>query len=249
MDDMPATSPQKTLLIAGASGLVGRMALQLALDHPAAARIVSLGRRRLPLEHPKLEQTLWDFTGAPPALPPAEAAICALGTTMAKAGSRRAFHAIDHDAVLAFAGAARAGGAQSFAVVSSVGASARTGNFYLATKGRMEDGLQKFGFARLAILRPSFLVGQRGERRLGEGIALFLAPYFNPLLGGRRQKYRAIDAAEVAAALLAAAIGEETIGQATAAHGGILEYGRIRELARTLAPNLAPELAPAGPQR
>src|SRR3546814_11701853 len=102
-------------------------------------------------------------------IPAVDAALCGLGTTIRQAGSRQAFHAVDHDAVLAFARLAKAKGARRFAVVSSVGASSRSGTFYLATKGRMEDGLQQFGFERLVILQPSFLLGNRTEKRPGEG--------------------------------------------------------------------------------
>ncbi|HEY0710746.1 MAG TPA: NAD(P)H-binding protein [Polyangia bacterium] len=136
---------------------------------------------------------------------PVTAALCALGTTIKKAGSQAAFRAVDHDAVIAFATWARAAGATRFVVVSSVGADAGASNFYLRVKGEMEAGLRALGFSRLVILRPSFLKGDRQERRLGESIAGVLFPVVQPLLAGSLRRYRSIDATTVARAMVAAA--------------------------------------------
>ncbi len=101
-----------------------------------------------------------DF-GALPALPPARHAYCALGTTIKIAGSQAAFRAVDHDAVLAFARAARQSGVTHFAVVSALGASARSPSFYNRVKGEVETALAGVGFASLLIARPSLLTGDR----------------------------------------------------------------------------------------
>jgi uncharacterized protein YbjT (DUF2867 family) len=141
------------------------------------------------------------------------AAVSALGTTMAKAGSQAAFRAVDHDLVLAFAEAAREGGARRMATVSSVGADADSRNFYLGTKGRADAALAGLGFERLDIFRPGLLRGPRGaDRRRGERIAIALSPALNLLLRGPLSRYAAIDAADVAAAI-AAALREEGHGR------------------------------------
>src|SRR6185369_1427795 len=103
----------RTVLIAGASGLVGREILQGLLADEAVVAVHSLGRRELPLQHPKLTQHRVDFkalssTGL--ALPRADEAFIALGTTIKVAGSQEAFRAVDFDAVVAVAKAARAAG-------------------------------------------------------------------------------------------------------------------------------------------
>ena len=159
-------------------------------------------------------------------VPAVDAALCALGTTIRQAGSRTAFHAVDHDAVLAFAKLAKAKGARRFAVVSSVGASSRSGNFYLATKGRMEDGLATLGFERLTILQPSFLLGERREKRPGEGYITALAQWLSPLLAGSWRRYRPIAADAVARALLRTALDDAApVGRLT--YDGILELASV----------------------
>ena len=168
----------ETVVIAGASGVVGQRAMQHLLASNEVARVNALGRRTLPIQHPKLSSEIADLNNPADILAhiPADVsiAICALGTTIKQAGSQSAFRAIDHDAVLNLAEAAKAKGAQRFILVSSIGANARSSNFYLRTKGETEADLAKLGFMSLTILRPSFIdpQGSRPEHRRGESIAL-----------------------------------------------------------------------------
>jgi len=137
-------------------------------------------------------------------------AISTLGTTWKQAGSWDAFRAVDVDAVLGFARAARAAGARQMLSVSSVGALAGARMNYLAMKGEVERELGNLGFDRLDIVRPGLLRGQRGsDRRLGERIGIAISPVANLLLRGRLDRFAAIDADRVAAAmaLLAGASG------------------------------------------
>src|SRR5438105_12473564 len=92
----------RTVLIAGASGLIGRQLLTGLLADDTVASVHSLGRRELPLSHPKLTQHQVDFK-ALPALPRVDEVLIALGTTIKVAGSQEAFRAVDHDAVIAVA--------------------------------------------------------------------------------------------------------------------------------------------------
>ena len=129
-----------------------------------------------------------------------------LGTTMAQAGSEAAFRAVDHDLVLAVAGASKVAGARHMISVSSVGARADSGNFYLKTKGEVEQALTGLGFARLDIIRPGLLMGDRlGARRPGESLGMALAPLTDALLHGSLRRYRSIPAAIVARAIIALA--------------------------------------------
>lgn len=129
--------------------------------------------------------------------------ICCLGTTIRQAGSQAAFRAVDHDLILAAARGARQGGTAHMIVVSSVGASAKAGNFYLRTKGETEDGLRALGFDRLDLIRPGLLTGDRpGPPRLGEGLATIAAPLADALLHGSFRRYRSIPGATVAAAIV-----------------------------------------------
>ena len=129
--------------------------------------------------------------------------ISCLGTTIRQAGSQEAFRAVDHDLVLAVADAAKRAGTAHMIAVSSVGAAAKSGNFYLRTKGEIEDGLRALGFERLDLIRPGLLRGDRpGSQRLGEGIATIAAPLTDALLHGSLRRFRSIAGETVAAAIV-----------------------------------------------
>jgi uncharacterized protein YbjT (DUF2867 family) len=208
MPTAPGSEPSRTALLAGATGLVGGACLRLGsavFDH-----LIVAARRPLPGDQQTrtiVVSELEQLAGVPPV--PARAGLCALGTTMAKAGSKEAFRRVDHDAVLAFARWVRAGGAATFVTVSSAGASPGARNFYLQVKGQTEQDLQRIGFPRLVILRPGVLLGPRRERRLGEALAQMVLPRLNPLLRGPLRPFRAIRAEAVAAAMLAAAARDQ----------------------------------------
>jgi uncharacterized protein YbjT (DUF2867 family) len=178
----------RVVVVAGASGLVGGRCVHHLLAHEGVARVVVLVRRKLALEHAKLEQKIIagfdDNKALDDAMPKdVDDAYCCLGTTIKKAGSQQAFAAVDRDAVLAFAKAARAHGARRFLLVSSLGADARSMSFYLRTKGEAEEGLKATGFDTVHVLRPSILDGERQEERAGEKIGLAVARVFSPVLG------------------------------------------------------------------
>lgn len=164
--------------VAGASGLVGRaLATQLAADRGCAALHLLL-RRPVPALQalPNAQVIGWDgHADAMPALPAVDVALCALGTTIKQAGSQAAFRAVDFDAVLAYARAAKAAGARRFGLVSALGADARSAIFYNRVKGEAEAALAELGFASLVIAQPSLLIGDRGALgqppRAGEGLA------------------------------------------------------------------------------
>ncbi len=191
----------KTSWVAGGSGLVGGELLQLLFGDDDFATVVALGRRPLPLQRLKLRQATVDFAAldAAPALDPPEAAFCCLGTTIKRAGSREAFRAVDHDAVVAFARAARAAGARVFLHVTALGADARSSVFYNAVKGETEAAVAALGFPSVYALRPSILDGERAESRPFERAGLAVGRALGPLLG----KYRPTPASAVAAALVA----------------------------------------------
>lgn len=191
--------------LAGANGLVGGRVLRRLLDDPAVERVVAPTRRSL-TPHPKLvNPTL--RAGAIPALPPLDEAYCCLGTTRAKAGSDAAFRAVDLDLTRAFARAAKDAGAKRFGLVSSLGADAGSRYLYLRTKGEAEAAVAALGFDSAVIVRPSFLLGARPELRPAETLAVTAFLFLTPLLMGPFRKYRAVDAAAVANALVGALRG------------------------------------------
>ncbi|MBN1946709.1 MAG: NAD(P)H-binding protein [Bradymonadales bacterium] len=205
----------KTVVIIGASGVVGSRVLAHLLDREEVGRVVALGRRLLDVQHAKLVSKVVDLQNATEMageIPDDVAvAICCIGTTRKQAGSKEAFRAIDRDAVVAFGRAGLQKGAQRFLVVSSIGANPRSKNFYLKTKGQAEEALAQLGYPQLTIVRPSFLDdrGARPEFRLGERIALPLARAIFFVVGKKR-RYAPIAADVVGKALVRLAFDDAT---------------------------------------
>jgi uncharacterized protein YbjT (DUF2867 family) len=226
-----AENEQKVALLAGATGFVGRLALEVLLESTDISRVFAVTRRPLGREHPRLANRIVRFEQIESQLKglTCHFALCCLGTTIRQAGSEQAFRAADVDAVLAFARAAKAAQAQRFVVVSSVGADPKSKNFYLRTKGEMEQALTGIGFASLDIFEPSILLGWRGEIRPLELVASVLMPLVNPFLTGKREPFRGIPARTVAAAM---------VGVARSGRRGVQRYtySAIEALARIKPP-------------
>ena len=204
--------PPAPILLAGATGLLGGLALGLLAQ--GQRPVLAPTRRSVTHNNPKLHPIVSDLSD--PAADPALAEqlrratpgklvayLCCLGTTIKTAGSRAAFEAVDHGLALRLGRIARELGASHAILVSSVGADAKSSNFYLAVKGRTEADLAALGFARVDCLRPGLLLGERKESRPGEALAQRLAPLYNPLLLGPLRRYRSIAAADVAKAAIA----------------------------------------------
>jgi uncharacterized protein YbjT (DUF2867 family) len=194
----------RTVILAGATGLVGREILQGLLADPSVTAVHCLGRRTPATQHPKLTAHVVDFAALPP-LPPADEVYLALGTTIKVAGSQAAFRAIDYDANLNVVKAALAAGAKKVGLVSAMGADSGSKIFYNRVKGELEDALAKMPFEGLVIARPSLLVGNRevlGQpKRSGEVIGDAIARVLGFLIPAN---YKPIQASAVAQALLTA---------------------------------------------
>ena len=186
-----------TLLLAGGTGLVGRSLLELAKSRQIT--ITTVGRR---ITGDVENELVVDFA-AMPTLPSSDIAICTLGTTMADAGSKSAFKAVDFDAVMAFARAAKQSGVRHFLVVTAVGADIESRAFYSRVKGAVEIELTTIGFDRLDIVRPGLLLGKRQSRRLIEQVLQGLSPAIALITRGPWVRYASISAEQVAGALLA----------------------------------------------
>jgi uncharacterized protein YbjT (DUF2867 family) len=196
------------VLILGATGLVGRNALAQSLAQPAVTQVIAPTRRPLTKQDklmnpvaPKLEFLLPEVPGWG-----LDAAICATGTTIKKAGSKEAFRSVDHDLPLSFARVAHQAGAQSFALVSAVGASVDSFFFYARVKGELERDVREIGFRSLTILRPSLIEGERDEVRLAESLGLKLSHFLAPVLPKR---FHVNPAAIIALALVDAIVTAE----------------------------------------
>jgi len=195
---------RKTALLAGATGLVGSHLLKLLLNDESYTKVKIVSRKPFPQKHPKLENHLIDFDDLHnyTAILQADDAFCCLGTTIAKAGTKDAFFKVDYTYIHEFAKTALEGGAKQFTLVSSVGANAESSAFYLQVKGKLENDIVKLHYPTFNILRPSMLLGERTEVRTGELIGKTLMPLFSIFMQGPFKKYRAIQAATVAKAML-----------------------------------------------
>lgn len=226
------------VLLAGATGLVGGLVLRdLLADAGFRGMVVAPVRRALAVEDPRLLAPVCDFETASEdgqlaaamraaqALP-LDAFVCCLGTTLRAAGSREAFIAVDRELALRLAQLAHGLGARHAVIVSSVGASRQSGNFYLRVKGEVEDAMARVGFTRLDILQPGLLIGPRATRRPAEALAQALAPLVDPLLPGRLRAYRSLPAAEVARAIVALLAESPADGEATHTHDAIRVLAR-----------------------
>jgi len=192
------------LLIAGATGLVGRIALARALDDPRVTGVVAPTRRALP-SHPKLVNPLIDYELLPPDADwwRCDSVICALGTTRARAGSAKAFYRVDHDYPLMVATHARAHGAKAFALVSAIGADAGSRLLYNRTKGEVEASIGALDYPSYTIVRPGLIGGQRDDFRPMERVSDAILTVLGPVLP---RQWRISPAANIAAALIEAAL-------------------------------------------
>ncbi|WP_236685851.1 NAD-dependent epimerase/dehydratase family protein [Pseudoxanthomonas suwonensis] len=209
----------KTVLLAGATGLVGRHVLALLLADPRVARVVAPVRRPLP-PHRKLLDVPVDYDDLPEDAPwwAVDAVVCTLGTTIAVAGSREAFHRIDHDYPLRVAELARSHGAGAYALNSAKGADPGSRVFYSRVKGELERDLATLGYPSLTFVRPGLIGGERSEKRTGEGIATVVLGALHPVLP---RAWRINPAPRIAEALVEAALharpGQHVVDSATLA--------------------------------
>jgi len=196
------TASTRVALIAGATGLVGQAILSLLLADTRYSVVHVVGRRAPGVQHPKLvvhvSATLTNWI-----CPAVDDVYIALGTTIKVAGSKAAFKAIDGDAVVAIAAAAKTAGSTRLAVVSAMGASPQSGVFYNQVKGEMEAAVSQLGFETVVIARPSLLSGDRDSlkqpERMAEKLSLVAFKWLNPLI---TPNYRIIKASSVARALV-----------------------------------------------
>jgi uncharacterized protein YbjT (DUF2867 family) len=202
---MASRAPLRRALLAGATGLVGGAMLPLLARGHASVDL--LLRRAVPGlgGDGRVRTHVVDFARLEGVVPAVDDVFIALGTTMAVAGSEAAFRAVDFDAVVAVARAARAAGATRLALVSALGADAGSRVFYNRVKGETEDAVAKLGYASVVIARPSLLLGDR--EALGQparSMEALATRFSRPFAWIVPRAVRPIAAADVAAALVAA---------------------------------------------
>lgn len=197
-----SSTQKKSAIVLGATGLVGSQVLQLLLADDRYEKVLVFHRRKTSVTHPKLiehvikfdEINIWKH------LIVGDHLFSALGTTLKQAGSQNAQYKVDYDHQFDFARVARKNGITHYCLISSIGASSTSKNFYTHMKGRLDKDVKKLKFDKTLILRPSFLKGNREEHRFWEkvGIQLFSIVSFLPGI----QKYKPIDANVLAKAMI-----------------------------------------------
>jgi uncharacterized protein YbjT (DUF2867 family) len=193
-----------TICISGASGLVGNEILIQLLNDPQIEKVLVLARNPLGFGHAKMQVVLvpFDQLDQLEVAEKIDVAFCALGTTLKKAGSKKRQQEIDRDYVISFGRFCKKAGVEKIGVVSSIGASEKSSNFYLRTKGEMELGVIQLEISHTVFIRPSFLIGPRKEKRFSEKIIQGFLFLISPLLMGKAKKYRGVHASKVARNLI-----------------------------------------------
>lgn len=191
--------PKKIAILFGATGLVGNNVLMRLLSDDRYEKIKVFSRGELSVKNEKITIIQTDFSNFEELKPKITGTdvFCCLGTTIKKAGSQENFKKIDFELVVNIAKAAYENKVPDFLVISSVGANSKSGNFYLRTKGEMEEEILNIPFSKLVILRPSLLLGKRKEFRLFEEIGKAIFSFLSFLLLGKLRKFKPNNASDV----------------------------------------------------
>lgn len=194
----------KQALIVGATGLIGSKLLKMLLQSANYDKIYAISRKPLSVSHDKLEVVLADYDTLPGADDncwKVDDVFCCLGTTMKQAGSKEAFRKIDHDYPLVVAQRSKEAGAQAYHLITAMGADSGSMFFYNQVKGDVERDIGLVDFECFYIYRPSLLIGDRGEKRVGERIAIGFSKAIGALMVGPLKKYKGINVFKVARAM------------------------------------------------
>ncbi len=192
-------------LIFGSTGLIGSHLLKLITADKAFTEVVIFSRKDIEVTTPKTRLVIFDhinWEGVETHFTPNAKVFCCIGTTKAKTPDSEEYRAIDYGIPVKLAEFAARGSCRGFYVVSSLGANTSSMNFYQKTKGEMERDVAKRGVNETYFFRPSLLLGKRSENRPGEQMAQTLSQVISPLMFGPLKRYKGIDAALVAKAMM-----------------------------------------------
>ena len=201
---------KKTALVVGATGLVGKELVKILLEAPEYDKVVTWVRRPTGLSSTKLDEQIIDFDNIENYVLDfkVDHVFCCLGTTIKKAKTKTAFKKVDLDYPLALGRWAKKKEVPQFLVISSIGANSNSKIFYSSVKGQLEEGLKGTGLNALKIIRPSLLIGQRDEFRLGERSAEVLFKIFPFVFSGQLSKYKPVQGKDVAYTMYKEALKE-----------------------------------------
>lgn len=185
-------------IVLGSTGLIGKHLLSYLGEKDLS--VIAISRRPIDDIPKNVSPMIIDFDEFLDQghLPDCKHIYICLGTTIKKAGSKESFKKVDLDYCLGFAKKARESGATTISLVTSIGANADSKNFYLKTKGKLENEIKTMGFDSVNIFQPGLLLGNRDEIRPLEFLGQYGSYLLNMALLGPAMKYRSIDAKRVA---------------------------------------------------
>jgi uncharacterized protein YbjT (DUF2867 family) len=194
---------KKTALVLGSTGLIGKELVKVLSEHDQYEKIHLLVRRPIEFKSDKCETHIVDFDHLDKyqELFQVTVVFCCLGTTIKKAKTKEAFKKVDYEYPVEAAKVAKENGVEKFLIVSAMGAASNSRIFYNRVKGELEESLRKLNLPSLQIFRPSLLLGNREEFRLGEKAAEKASGFLNFIMVGPLRPYRGIQAKKVAEAM------------------------------------------------
>ena len=194
----------KTALLFGASGLVGSHVLNQLISNNNYYNIKLFVRSSIDISDPKIEIIQTDFNNLENHREDIKGDDCffCIGTTRQNSPDKNDYRRVELDIPKEIAQIAKSNSINSFVFVSSGYADPKSSGDYLKFKGEVEEELKRLNFPKLGIMRPSFLLGDRKEKRIGEKIGIFVFKVLSPLFLGPLKKMKPIHSATVAKAMI-----------------------------------------------
>ena len=194
----------KTALLFGASGLVGSHLLNQLIKDTNYSKIKLFVRSVTEIIDPKVEIIKTDFNNLQNHKEDVKGDDCffCIGTTKQNSSDKDEYRRVELDIPKEIAKIAKLNLVNSFIFVSAIYANPNSSGDYVRFKGLVEEELKRLNFPKLALMRPSFLMGDRKEKRVGEKIGIFVFKLLSPLFLGPLKKMKPIHSATVAKAMI-----------------------------------------------
>ena len=194
----------KTALLFGASGLVGSHVLSQLISNNNYSKIKLFVRSSIDISDPKIEIIQTDFNNLENHIEDIKGDDCffCIGTTKKNSPDKNEYQRIELNIPKQVAQIAKSNNIKSYFFVSSGYANSKSSGDYLKYKGLVEEEILSLGFSKTGILRPSFILGNRKEFRLGEKIGIIIFKLLNPLFVGPLRKMRSIHSETIAIAMI-----------------------------------------------
>jgi len=203
----------KTALVFGSSGLIGGHLLNQLINDTNYNKIKIFVRSEPENNDPKVEIIKTDFNNLENHKEDIKGEDCffCIGTTKQNSPDKNEYRRVELEVPKQIAQIAKSNSVNSFVFVSSGYADPKSSGDYLRFKGEVEEELKRLNFPKLGIMRPSFLLGDRKEKRIGEKIGIFVFKLLSPLFVGPLKKMKPIHSATVAKSMIA--ISQNDISQ------------------------------------